>query len=392
MTNVLILLFLVSAVAGLSWWVWQQHEQDRTEDDASGRGDDVRVMPLLRGINYLLSDQADLALQEMVQVARLRSDAIDVYMALGEMFRGSGEIGRAVRIHQNLLARPDITSEQALEAHYALGRDFHTGGLLDRALRQYGKALEIAPDHLPSLEASLRIREQGKEWLKAEEILCRIERIRGEDAHCHRAFLYAEEARRCLHDAQDVAQADHYAGQAMALDEGCASAYVVSLELLLRRDAPWQEIEALLRGLWQHCRHHAMQAVPLLLQQERYRAEIKSFLLSIWRDSRDEVMMLTWLEQLRAAGCDEEVRHLIEETGFQPTTLRGDLHLLSLGCTPDGTTLSPDSGLVARAKRWRRQVKDFCCAECGVEVREMRWQCPQCHQWGTMRAVHGVTV
>lgn len=67
--------------------------------------EDERISPLLRGINYLLSDEPDRALQEMVQVARLRSEAAEVYMALGEMFRSKGEIGRAVRIHQNLLAR-----------------------------------------------------------------------------------------------------------------------------------------------------------------------------------------------------------------------------------------------------------------------------------------------
>ncbi|RMH50188.1 MAG: heat-shock protein [Zetaproteobacteria bacterium] len=385
--SALLILLLTVAVAAVGWWAWQQSEQEQSRPEREP--DDARVVPLLRGINYLLSDQTDRALQEMVQVARLRSDAIDVYMALGEMFRGNGEIGRAVRIHQNLLARPDITPGQELEAHYALGRDFHTGGLLDRALRQYDKALAIAPDHLPSLEASLRIREQGKEWLKAEELLCRIERIRGEDARFHRAFLYAEEARRCLHDEGDEAQARHFADRAIDLDQGCASARLVMLELLLRRDADWPEMEGVLRGLWQHCPHHAMEAVPLLLRQERHREEIESFLLAVWRARRDEGMMLTWLEQLHEAGRDDDLRRLIGAVGFVPDSLRGDLRLLALGCGAAGSDV-PDGRLVARARRWRQQVKDFCCSECGVEVREMRWQCPQCHQWGTMRPIQVV--
>ncbi len=386
MTQAVILTLLLLLVAAISWWVWRQNELDAA-DEPPKRDDDARVMPLLRGINFLLSDQADLALQEMVQVARLRSDAIDVYMALGEMFRGSGEIGRAVRIHQNLLARPDIQPEQALEAHYALGRDFHTGGLLDRALRQYEQALEIDSGHLPSLEAALRIREQGKEWLKAEALLCRIERVRGEDAHDHRAFLYAEEARRCWHEEHDRQKAMEYADQAIALDEGCASAYLVRLELLLEQEAPWPEVEALLRRLWQQCRHHAQQAIPLLVKYARYRAASEPFLIGIWRDSHDEGMMLLWLEQLHKAGCDDDVRRLIDATGFTTSSLRGDLHLLSLA--GEEAAGQVDAGLVARAKRWRRQVKDYVCAECGVEVREMRWQCPQCHQWGSMRTVNG---
>jgi len=92
----------------------------RQEQKDSQQEEDERISPLLRGINYLLSDKPDLALQEMVQVARLRSEAADVYMALGEMFRSKGEIGRAVRIHQNLLARPDLPQSLHLQAHVAL--------------------------------------------------------------------------------------------------------------------------------------------------------------------------------------------------------------------------------------------------------------------------------
>ncbi len=91
--------------------------------------EDARISPLLRGINFLLSDEPDRALQEMVQVARLRSEAADVYMALGEMFRSKGEIGRAVRIHQNLLARPDLPSGMYLQVHLALAQDFQTLGV-----------------------------------------------------------------------------------------------------------------------------------------------------------------------------------------------------------------------------------------------------------------------
>jgi len=385
LTTAIILTLLLLLAAAVSWWVWHQNELDKAQENQQ-KNDDIRVMPLLRGINFLLSDQADLALQEMVQVARLRSDAIDVYMALGEMFRGSGEIGRAVRIHQNLLARPDIQPEQALEAHFALGRDFHTGGLLDRALKQYERALAIDSGHLPSLEASLRIREQGKEWLKAETLLCRIERVRGEDAHFHRSSLYAEEARRCLHDDQNSTQAMEYADQAIALDEGCASAHLIRLELLMQQKSAWNEVESLLHGLWQHCRHHALQAIILLVKNEQYRSASEPFLRKVWHDSRDEGMMLLWLEQLHAAGFDHDVQRLIDSENFQPSSLRGDLHLLSLQSAESDAN---NQGLIQRAQHWRQQVKDFICEECGVEVREMRWQCPQCHQWGSMRAISG---
>lgn len=133
----LLMSLIAAALLVMAALYWRQIQD---EEDGDTQQEDGRVTPLLRGINYLLSDEPDLALQEMVQVARLRSEAADVYMALGEMFRAKGEIGRAVRIHQNILARPDIPKALHLQAHLALGKDFQTGGLLDRALRQYEKA------------------------------------------------------------------------------------------------------------------------------------------------------------------------------------------------------------------------------------------------------------
>ncbi|MDQ6951604.1 MAG: heat-shock protein [Mariprofundales bacterium] len=377
------LLFLAVAVL-LAWWVWNQREQD-VDDGEDAAANDARITPLLRGINYLLSDQADLALQEMVQVARLRSDAIDVYMALGEMFRSSGEIGRAVRIHQNLLARPDISSDGRLQAHFALGRDFHTGGLLDRALRQYDHALGIQSDHLPSLEASLRIREQSREWLPAEELLCRIERIRGEESHFHRASLYAEEARRCWRDDHHPEEAEDFANRAIGLDAACAAAYLVQLDLLIAQTAPWQAIEDRFTLLWQQCRHHAAQAIPSWIGHDAYREASTTLLLRCWHDGHDEQLMLLWLEQLYAAGCGSRVKEIVMESEFVPVSLRGEMRLLALREEGDADS----QRLAERARVWRKQVKDYRCHECGVEVREMRWQCPQCHQWGSIRAQEG---
>ena len=381
-STVTALLLLLAAMALLYWWVWQQRDREEAREETPPP-EDARITPLLRGINYLLSDQADLALQEMVQVARLRSDAIDVYMALGEMFRSNGEIGRAVRIHQNLLARPDISREERLQAHYALGRDFHTGGLLDRALRHYNHALELQPDHLPSLEASLRIREQSHEWLLAEELLSRIERIRGEEFSFHRASLYAEEARRCLREAGDPDKAGEFAARALALDPGCAAAYLVELELLIARRAPWSELEERFLALWETCRHHAAQAIPLWIGEEIYREASEPVLLRCWREGGDEQMMLLWLERLQAEGRNEDVARIVDASGFAPRSLRGEMRLLALLGEASGGC----ARLVERAREWRRQVKDYRCLQCGVEVREMRWQCPQCHQWGTMRAL-----
>jgi len=346
--------------------------------------EDARISPLLRGINYLLSDEPDLALKEMVQVARLRSEAADVYMALGEMFRSKGEIGRAVRIHQNLLARPDLPKAMHLQAHLALATDFQTGGLLDRALYQYQKALDIQSDHAGALEASLRIREQSREWLAAEELLSRLERVRNASYGSHRAYLFSEMARQC-YQQDDREEASAYASRALELDVACAPARLVEIELALQEDQTGAA-QTGIRSLWQQAREHFPLVIPSLLRHETfYRQSGSALLHELWQESHDAELMLGWIEALARQRNAVAARHICDEMGFEPHSLRQSLRLHAI--------LGDDSDPHTRfAQKWRKTARNYACEQCGVEVVEMRWQCPQCHSWGTLHPKHDETV
>jgi len=346
------------------------------EENKPEKEEDERVSPLLRGINYLLSDEPDLALKEMVQVARLRSEAADVYMALGEMFRTKGEIGRAVRIHQNLLARPDLPKSMHLQAHLALATDFQTGGLLDRALYQYQKALEIQSDHAGALEACLRIREQSSEWLASEDLLSRLERVRNESYSSHRAYLFSEMARQC-YQQNNPDEAQTYAARALELDETCAPARMVEIELALQ-DNNNDVTEAGILSLWQHAREHFPLVIPCLLQHAPfYNACGSSLLRDLWHEHHDAELMLAWIETLARKHNISEAKQCCDDMAFEAHSLRQSLRLHAiLGNDDDAHTRF--------ARQWRKTARNYTCEQCGVEVVEVRWQCPQCHAWGTL--------
>jgi len=368
----LLMSLIAAALLVMAALYWRQIQDDEASE--SQREDD-RVSPLLRGINYLLSDEPDLALQEMVQVARLRSEAADVYMALGEMFRSKGEIGRAVRIHQNILARPDVAKELHLQAHLALGKDFQTGGLLDRALRQYEKALALQSDHVGALEASLRIREQSREWVEAEELLSRLEQIQGDALHLHRAYLFAEMAASKVDKHPDEAMQS--AEKALALDRACAHAYIVLMALYLNQNA-YSKAKETLQQMRDSAGEHVHLLVPSMIANRKfYQQHAYEMLMQFWRDGEDEELALTWMENLPEA---KELSALKKELGFTPSTLRASLRLAAI----ESSKLEP---LTTHAANWRDQMKRFACHECGVNVVELRWQCPQCHAWGSMHAI-----
>ncbi|MDX8410889.1 MAG: heat-shock protein [Mariprofundaceae bacterium] len=380
MTNVTLFVLTLASWLLLGWLWWDRRQAG--DSGASEREEDKRITPLLRGVNYLLSDKPDHALRELVEVAKLHTDTAEVYLALGGMFRSKGEIGRAVRIHQNILARPGLSHDMHIQACMALGKDYQAGGFRARALQQYARVLEMQSGHVPALEACLRMREQAHEWPEAEDILSRLDRIQGAKSALHRAYLVAEMARESLQQGE-AKQAVSLAEKAISLDETCASAHVLLTDIHLRQENHDKTVKCLERLAAISPEHLPLLAAKLVGADEFYRQYGWNFLYARWQEHHDEALALAWLEAVKDKHGAEAVDALLPEVDLQASTLRVGLRVLAL---KQGSTLP---GVYEQASQWRRKARNFACRECGVEVVEMRWQCPQCHHWGSMHPIEG---
>ena len=137
-----------------------------------------RALPLsyFRGLNFLLNEQPDKAIESFIEVVKVDPQTIDLHFALGNLFRRQGEIDRAIRMHQNLLDRPDLAADKRQLAVFELAQDFHRAGLLDRAEELFSK-LDGSPFEVQSLGFLLQIFEQEKDWQKAINVTRRMEAL-----------------------------------------------------------------------------------------------------------------------------------------------------------------------------------------------------------------------
>jgi len=370
---------ILTVFAVLIWFLWQQRQSD--VENMQGQ-EDARISPLLRGINYLLSDEPDRALKELVHVARLQTETAEVYLALGDLFRNKGEFGRAVRIHQNLLARPGLPEALHMEAQLALAMDFQAGGLLGRALQQYRKVLDAQPGHIPALEATLRIREQSREWNMAEDMLSRLDQVRDTSSSLHHAYLMTEMARNKLGE-DDEEHALELVTKAIDANPTCAAAHMLLAEINLNcgdHDAAFASMESLQQAAPQYI----PLLVPVLLEQPKiYTDQGEAFLLACWEKHHDEFLALEWIKCVNTKYGIEETKRLMSKISFSPEGLRTCLHLKAI---------MGDDALAHASRNWQQQSRNFTCGHCGVEVMDMRWQCPQCHEWGSMRPIQEVQI
>src|SRR5512133_1592152 len=126
-----------------------------------------------QGLNFLLNEQPDKAIEAFIEVVKVDPQTIELHFALGSLFRRRGELERAIRMHQNLVERPDLAQDQKLVALLELAQDYLKAGLLDRAEELFLK-LDDTPHAEAALNFLLEIYEQEKEWHKAIDIAGRL--------------------------------------------------------------------------------------------------------------------------------------------------------------------------------------------------------------------------
>jgi len=164
MLNLLWLLLPVAAASG--WWVARH-----TELVSQARKKSSLTSDYFKGLNYLVNEQPDKAIEVFIRVVEVDSETIETHLALGSLFRRRGEVDRAIRIHQNLIARPSLNREQRTQALLELGQDYMNAGLLDRAESLFLELVELDAHTVRALQLLADIYEQEKDWQACLDIV-----------------------------------------------------------------------------------------------------------------------------------------------------------------------------------------------------------------------------
>ena len=169
-----------------------------------------------RGLNYLLNEQQDKAIEIFLQIAEVDKDTVETQFALGHLFRKRGEVDRSIRLHQNLVARHGLSEEQKTRAILALGEDYMRAGLLDRAETLFTDLVRVGVMAPQALRHLISIYQAEREWEKAIEHAQKLEEVAQEPmrrliAHFHceladKAILQGrpDDARKCIGMATDA--------------------------------------------------------------------------------------------------------------------------------------------------------------------------------------------
>ncbi len=347
----------------------------------------------LKGLNFLLDEDADGALEVFARMAELDDDALEIHFALGSLFRRRGEVDRAIRIHQNIMARPGLDKDQKGQAQMALAEDYLSAGLLDRAENLYSKLRALPKFRARALRRLMRIYELTRDWQEAIGIHDELARLEsGTDHTGHVAHYYCELAEQAIAD-RDLPKARNLLKRADAVRPRIVRSALVKARLA-RQSGDWKEAVRLYRRV-------ANEAPELI-------SELVPDVAAIYRKQDDTAGLGRWLKELLdrdGAATPAVARAVITDAGIQdPVALEAFVGYIEsdpvLHQLVDVEQLHGSHGLdMERLDRVRTALRQMLagsaawrCQVCGYASMNMLWQCPGCRSWESMHPEFSVSV
>ncbi|KMZ12601.1 Heat shock (putative periplasmic) protein YciM, precursor [Candidatus Burkholderia humilis] len=337
-----------------------------------------------RGLNFLLNEQHDKAIDAFIEVAKLDPETIELHFALGNLFRRRGETDRAIRVHQNLLSRADLPVAERDHALYELGQDFLKAGLLDRAEETF-RSLEAGEYSLGAQRALLTIYEIEKDWPKSITTAERIEKMGAPSLHMEIAHFHCELAQEALQRKNpEGARAELKLALASNPDNVRATILAGDVEAATGNVegaiASWKRVEAQNEAYLPLVAEKLMKAYSALGRKEEGVALLTDYAT---RYPSNDLLDVAYKHVQELRGLDA-AHELARKQMQSAPNLAGMTRLLE---TQEATAEEPRRGELELmhnlVKQRTKNLPRYTCQTCGFRARLFYWQCPGCSGWET---------
>lgn len=337
-----------------------------------------------RGLNFLLNEQPDKAIDAFIEVAKLDPETVELHFALGNLFRRRGETDRAIRVHQNLLSRNDLPLSERDHALFELGQDFLKAGLLDRAEETFHMLAE-GDYALDAQRALLTIYEIEKDWTKSIDTAARIEAMGAPRLTTEISQFHCELAQDALQRKSAELAAEHLR-DALAVNPQNARAAILSGDTAAAAGDHRAAIEHWRRIETQNPAYLPLVADKLMKSYAALdRAAEGAELLTGYAQRYPSNDLLDVVYQYVAQLRGNDVAHALARSQMEKApNLSGMLHLLDAQiAAADEPRRSELEMMRALVKQRTKNLPRYTCQNCGFRARLFYWQCPGCSGWET---------
>jgi lipopolysaccharide assembly protein B len=370
----------------LSGWLlgrWQQIKKGRVKTDS-----DLFSERYASGLNYLLAEDSDNAIQIFTDLVKVNSDTIEIHFALGNLFRSKGEVERAIKVHQNLLARPNLTRKQRHTAIAELASDYLKAGLLDRAEKLYREMIELKANPDKAYRHLLDLYIAQKSWEQAVECAQKLFQMGEPEAAVVYGQCLCEIAVEAM-DSGNHSYARKSLDRALQIDPDSVRAMLLLIQLHLKTSDNAAAKRLFIRLARQHPEYLALYIEPArqIYQQDRGHL-YQEFLEEQYRLHPSTRIAMALLEYYARNDEIEKAREFLSQILSQSPSFEAfEFALRFLKSDPEQLVETWDS-LSAFLKAMQDNKIEYVCSRCGYDSHSIQWLCPSCRNWASMKPVN----
>lgn len=379
MFSLLVLALFAAAAAG---WFVARHV-GRARPVPGGRQLSAQY---LKGLNFVLSEEPDKALEVFLRMVEVDNDTVETHFALGSLYRRRGEVDRATRVHENVIARPGLEPEHREHAIFALGEDYFRAGLYDRAEKLFSRLADDSGRRVGALRYLIRIYEQQRDWEQAISTHQKLDAIAAPEHPTAIAHYFCELAELARQRA-DYDSARDFLRQARREQRNFPRSALLRADVALdMEDAP-SAVRLCRRVIDLHPQLMplALPKLALALRTEGGDAALARGLGDFARASSARRAEIAYAAIVTGSLDEPFMLECVRDFVREDPNL-GDL-VPALAADPLRLDEAALRSLGAALGRIFRRTQRFRCVECGFASATHFWQCPGCRSWDALAPV-----
>ena len=341
----------------------------------------------LKGLNFLLNEQTDQAVDHFLKMVRVDDTTIETHFALGNLFRKRGEVYRAIKIHQNIIARPDITEEQRNQAFYSLAKDYLHAGLFDRAEVLFIRLNDKSEFTSESLKNLISIYEQEKEWSKAIEIAKKLNKLYYDDSLDMQISHYHCESAEEAIDEKNYDKAISRLNSVNSRNNKTLRIELIFAKLNAIQGYEKKAVDIYFNILKQN-NYFVAEALPLVFNIFKNQNDLQEFdkkLNSVINQKPKISNLIAYTALASNIEYSKSIDNCIEDYIRSDEALSEFINVNDIFQSEldikDSSIKKIKHGLMVLANNNPR----YQCNECGFSSQKLLWQCHSCKAWETQR-------
>ena len=347
-----------------------------------------------KGLNYLLNDDSDRAIDVFIKLAKSSSETFEPQLALGNLYRRKGEVDKAIKLHQSLISQPNLPENYRTKALLAMGKDYMSAGLLDRAEVLFTELVEIEAYTPEALHSLCEVYQQEQDWEEAIKSASRYAIVSGRNMKNDIAHFNCELAENYLLENK-AKKSQSYLTAALSINPKCVRAKLIQAREF-QKSKKWKSAISAYHQALEFDNVFAseyMDDLSVCYSHINKCDEFKEFLLEFIKSYQGISPVLVLARMYKNSDGIEAAESFVEKQLIEKPSVRGLDLLLKLNLeknAKNSNEVTKFQVLEQLVNKLLDKKPNHRCRKCGFGAKKMHWQCPSCKSWGSLKPIYGL--